>query len=467
MYTASLNTIARSKTMSFPKDFAWGAATASYQVEGAAYEDGKGLSVWDMMCKNPGKIREGDTGDVTCDHYHRYEEDVSIMSDMGLNAYRFSLSWPRILPEGTGKVNEKGLAFYDRLVDALLEKGVQPWVTLFHWDFPYALLNRGGWLNPDSPDWFAEYTAVVVDRLSDRVTHWMTQNEAQCFLGLGHLNGNHAPGLQLPLRDVLQATHHTLLAHGKSVQTIRAGSKANCMIGAAPVGVIAVPETESVEDIEAARKATFSIGDDLLQGLWNNTWFSDPMLSGHYPEDGLAFFGDAVPKIAQGDMEIIQQPLDFYGANIYTGRPVRATADGGIEAVPIPPGPPITMTQWRVTPEALYWGPKFLYERYGLPIAITENGMANCDWVHLDGKVHDPQRIDYMTRYLREFKRAIDDGVEALGYFPWTFTDNFEWATGFQIRFGLVHLDFETQKRTLKDSAYWYRDVIKTNGDKL
>ena len=447
--------------MSYPRDFVWGAAAASYQIEGGAYDDGKGLSVWDMMCRWPGKVWEGNTGEVSCDHYHRYQEDARLMGEIGLKAYRLSISWPRVLPQGTGPVDEQGLAFYDQLVDALLENGVQPWVTLFHWDYPYALYCRGGWLNRDSADWFADYAAVIVDKLSDRVSHWMTQNEPQCYIGLGHQTGVHAPGLKLAFADILVTTHHSLLAHGKATQVIRARSKIEPSVGAVPVGVIKIPATYSPEDIEAARACTFSVtGKD----CWNNTWFADPMIFGTYPEDGLELFEEELPEIRSGDMETIGQPLDFYGVNVYNGQTVCATADGDCEPVPSPDGPALTTMTWRVTPECLYWGPRFLYERYGLPVAVTENGMANTDWVHLDGKVHDPQRIDFLTRYLREYERAIDDGVVAKGYFLWSIMDNFEWAHGYQQRFGIIYVDYPTGKRTLKDSAHWYKDVIASNG---
>ena len=447
--------------MSFPKDFIWGSAAASYQIEGGAYDDGKGLSIWDMMCRMPGKVWEGNTGEVSCDHYHRYEEDARLMGEIGLKAYRLSISWPRVIPDGIGKVNEKGLAFYDRLVDALLENGVDPWVTLFHWDYPYALYCRGGWLNRDSADWFAEYATVITDKLSDRVSHWMTQNEPQCYIGLGHQIGEHAPGVKLGFADILLATHHSLLAHGKAVQAIRAGAKLKPLIGAAPVGFTYYPETDSNEDIAAARTAMFSV---TKKNCWNNTWFADPMIFGKYPKDGLELFAEEMPEIKNGDMETICQPLDFYGVNIYHGWAIRATTEGGYKTVQGAEGPPLTTMIWRVTPKALYWGPRFLYERYKLPIVVTENGMANCDWVHLDGKVHDPQRIDFLTRYLREYKRAIDDGVDAKGYFLWTIMDNFEWAYGYRRRFGIIYVDFVTKERILKDSAYWYKDVIASNG---
>ncbi|MCG3120452.1 MAG: 1,4-beta-D-glucan glucohydrolase [bacterium] len=451
-------------SMSFPNNFVWGAAAASYQIEGAAYEEGKGLSVWDMMCKTPGKIWEGNTGDVACDHYHRYDEDARLMQEIGLQAYRLSISWPRVLPGGTGAINEKGLAFYDRLIDTLLKNNIQPWVTLFHWDYPYALYCRGGWLNRDSADWFAEYTQVIIDKLSDRVLHWITQNEPQCYIGLGHQAGEHAPGLKLGFAEVLRAAHHSLLAHGKSVQVIRARAKIKPAIGAAPVGIAKIPASNQPEDINAARAATFAISG---KNCWSNAWFADPMIFGKYPEDGLKLFAAELPEIRDGDMKTICQPLDFYGVNIYFDETVRARSNGGYEVVKSQIGPPLTTMPWEVTPEALYWGPKFLFERYQLPIVVTENGMANCDWIHLDGKVHDPQRIDFLTRYLRAYHRAMADGVVAQGYFIWSVMDNFEWGHGYKQRFGLIYVDYPAQKRILKDSAYWYKEVIASNGAKI
>lgn len=450
--------------ISFPEGFTWGAAAASYQIEGGWNEDGKGLSVWDMFTRQKGRVWEEHSGNIACDHYHRYQQDVALMRQIGLDAYRMSISWPRVLPSGLGRVNEAGFAFYDRLVDELLENGIRPWVTLFHWDFPHELFLRGGWLNPDSPKWFAEYTATVVDRLSDRVSHWMTLNEPQCFVGLGHLAGEHAPGLKLGMHEVLLATHHVLLAHGMGVQTIRAHAKSKPVVGWAPVGSFYYPVTESPEDIEAARITTFNV---YAGSVWNNAWFADPVVFGHYPEDGLKVYGSAVPKVKSSDFDTICQPLDFYGSNTYSGVPVQAGSDGKPVAVSHLPGHPHTHFLWRQTPEVLYWGPKFLAERYKLPIVLTENGMSNCDWVALDGRVHDGARIDFLNRYLLALQRAVREGVDVRGYFQWSILDNFEWAEGYKHRFGLIHVDFETQARTLKDSAYWYRDVIRSNGASL
>jgi beta-glucosidase len=450
--------------MPFASDFAWGVATASYQIEGAPYLQGGGRSVWDMFCARPDKIKDASNGDIACDHFHRYAEDAALMGALGIPNYRFSISWPRVIPQGTGAVSQEGLGFYDRLVDALLAQGVSPWVTLFHWDEPTELYYRGGWLNRDSADWFAEYTQVVVDRLGDRVSHWMTLNEPQCFIGLGRWTGEHAPGDRLGFAEILRAMHHTLLAHGKACQVIRARNRIPARIGWAPVGVCAVPAGEDVADVEAARRATFACPPN---SVWSTSWLCDPVLLGHYPEEGLrTYFGQfAEPPAA--DFELIAQPLDFFGANIYSAGMVRA-GDGG-EPVPIPDSLGIGRTQfgWPVTPDALYWGPKFFYERYGKPVVITENGLALSDWVHADGQVHDPQRIDFLRRYIGAFRRAAEDGVDAAGYFQWSLMDNFEWAEGYRYRFGLVHVDYATQARTPKDSAAWYRTVIASNGESL
>ena len=448
--------------MSFPKEFVWGAAAASYQIEGGAYDDDKGLSVWDMMCRQPGRVYGGHTGEVACDHYNRYREDVALMQEMGLMAYRLSVSWPRVLPAGTGAVNKKGLSFYDRLVDVLLEVDIVPHITLFHWDFPHELYCRGGWLNPDSQEWFAEYTAVLVDRLSDRVRHWMTLNEPQCFIGLGMLEGTHAPGDKLGLAEALRAGHHALLAHGRSVQVIRARAKIDLIVGYAPTGTPVMPQDESdPENVEAARRAMFAVKN---RNCWNISWWSDPVILGHYPEDGLSTYGADAPKVKDGDFDIMCQPLDFYGANVYNGWTIGRNEQGKFRNVGRPEGHAVCSNKWPVTPTALYWAPRFYYDRYKLPVTICENGLSCQDWVSVDGQVHDPLRIDFTTRYLREFRRAGEDGVPIKGYFHWSAFDNFEWAEGYNERFGLVYVDYQTQERILKDSARWYRTVIESNG---
>ncbi|HMP76103.1 MAG TPA: GH1 family beta-glucosidase [Kiritimatiellia bacterium] len=448
----------------FPKNFAWGAATAAYQIEGAAREDGRGPSVWDMFCRKPGATWYGHSGDVACDHYHRWKEDIGLMKAIGLKAYRMSVSWPRVLPQGVGRVNAKGLGFYDKLVDGLLAAGITPYITLFHWDFPYELYCRGGWLNRDSADWFADYTQVVVDKLGDRVKHWITLNEPQCFIGIGHYSGIHAPGDKLSWGEVLRAGHHAMLAHGRSVQVLRAKGGKAFTIGYAPVGWSKYPASERAADQRAARKAMFSVKAD---DYWNNTWWMDPILKGAYPEDGMKVYEKHLNFIQPGDLKIMRTPIDFLGLNIYAGEKIRANREGLPEVVQQPVGQGLTAFYWFVTPDALGWTVKEFHARYGKPIIITENGMANCDWVALDGRVHDPQRIDFTMRYLRALRGAIAAGADVRGYFHWSLMDNFEWGEGYKQRFGLIHVDYPTGKRTPKDSAAWYGDVIRSNGATL
>lgn len=449
--------------MSFPKNFTWGVAAASYQIEGAVQADGRGDSVWDMFCRKPGAVWSGHSGAEACDHYRRHKEDVALMKALGVHAYRLSVAWPRVIPTGTGKVNAKGLAFYDKLVDELLGAGIKPWVTLFHWDYPLPLYHRGGWLNRDSAEWFADYVRVVVDKLSDRVTHWMTLNEPTCFIGLGMQTGQHAPGDKLAWAEVLQATHNTLRAHGRAVQVIRARAKTKPVVGWAPCGRTCIPATESAADINAARQAMF---DHVEPNLWLHSWWSDPIFFGKYPELGWKVCGKDVPTIEPGDMKTIRQPLDFFGVNIYNGETIRA-GKAGPEVVPPLTGHALTTYGWQVTPKALYWGPRFIQERYKVPMVITENGLGCMDWVADDGQVHDPQRIDFLKRYIRELRRACADGVDVKGYFQWSIMDNFEWNEGYKQRFGLIHVDYPTQRRTPKDSYHWYRGVIQSNGAQL
>ncbi len=451
--------------MSFPKNFTWGVAAASYQIEGGWNADGKGLSVWDMFCRLENRVWESNTGDTACDHYHRWCEDLRLMRDLGVQAYRLSLSWNRLIPDGAGKVNPKGIAFYDRLFDEMLKLGIEPWVTLFHWDYPYELYCRGGWLNRDSVGWFSDYAALAAKRYGDRVRHWMTVNEPQCFISLGHFEGSNAPGVKLGWTEVLRAGHHALLAHGAGVQAIRAHAAAKPRIGYAPVGIVSYPENEARKaDVNAARKAMFSI---TAKTNWNNTWWMDPVFLGVYPKDGQNIFEKHLPAIRSGDMKLIAQPLDFMGVNIYNGRAITAGPKGEATTGPYKVGPDLTAMRWPVTPRSLYWGPKFFHERYGQPIVVTENGLSCADWVSLDGRVHDPQRIDFLARYLREYRRAAADGVPVRGYFQWSIMDNFEWAEGYKQRFGLIHVDYQTQKRTPKDSYFWYKKVIQDNGASL
>lgn len=453
--------------MGFAKDFLWGTATSSYQIEGGAFEDGKGSSIWDDFSREPGRVLNGDTGDVACDHYHRFREDVALMAKLGIKNYRFSISWPRILPEGTGAVNEAGVQFYSDLVDCLLEHGIRPFCTLYHWDLPSALHRHGGWLNDAMPEWFANYTRVVAERLGDRVKDFFTINEPQCILGLGYGSGVHAPGVRYPIGAQVRMGHNLLKSHGRAVQVLRECVK-DVRVGYAPCANPMIPATDSPADIEAAKKAYYSVNADRAAFHWCLTWYSDPVVLGTYPEDGLLVYGKYLPDNWEADMELICQPLDYYAQNIYQGEIVRAAENAqGWEKVAFPQGSPKTALNWHITPDALYWGPKFITERYHLPLIITENGMSCHDAVMLDGKVHDPNRIDFVHRYLKSLKRAAEDGVPVIGYFYWSFLDNYEWNSGYNERFGLTYVDYQTQERIPKDSAYWYQHVMETNGEKL
>ncbi len=448
----------------FPANFTWGVAASSYQIEGGSSPDLRGESVWDAFCRKNGAVFENHHGGFACDHYNRYDADAALMASLGVKAYRLSVMWPRVMKEGVGAVNTVGLDFYDKLIDSLLAHGIEPWVTLFHWDFPLALYHRGGWLNRDSAEWFGEYATKVIEKLSDRVTNWMTINEPQVFLQLGHADGKHAPGVQLPLRETLLAAHNALRAHGRGVQAIRAAAKKPARVGWAPVGHVSYPIDNDPANIDAARAATFAIEQT---HLWNNTWFADPVCLGCYPEDGLRLFGNNVPSHPVADMDLIHQKIDFYGVNIYSGGCVKAKANGGWEAVNPGPGNPRNTMDWNMAPQALHFGPRFLFDRYRLPIVITENGTCSTDWMDMHGRVLDPQRVDYTRRYLLALHEAIQNGTNVKGYFHWSFMDNFEWAEGYKQRFGLVHVDYATQKRTPKLSALWYKRVMETRGASL
>ena len=451
----------------FPSDFVWGAATSSYQIEGAVTEDGKGAHIWDIFTREEGRIFENHTGEIACDHYHRFKDDVKLMKEMGIRAYRFSIDWSRVLPNGFGAVNEKGIAFYNALIDELLKNDIEPYITLYHWELPYELYKKGGWLNRDIAEWFGEYAKLIAERFSDRVKYFFTLNEPQCFVGLGYLRGEHAPGVKAPLRDTFEMAHNALLAHGRAVQMLRAYAKQPIEVGFAPTCGMCYPETEKPEDIEAARQMMFSMSLQPSDNwTWNVAWWSDPVLLGHYPEEGLRLYEPYLPKITDADMKLISEPLDIYGQNIYNGRCFRMGPDGKPQEVTRPLGAPKTAVGWPVTPECIYWGLKYLDERYHMPMYLTENGMACHDCISLDGKVHDPNRIDFLARYLKQVKRAASE-IDLRGYFEWTLLDNFEWNKGYAERFGLVYVDFETQKRIWKDSAYWYADVVKENGANL
>ena len=441
----------------FPEGFAWGVAAASAQIEGAAREDGKGESIWDRFATVPGKIHGGDTPEVACDHYHRYEEDADLMAGLGIRNYRLSVAWPRVVPSGDGEANPRGLDFYDRLIDALLARGIRPWVTLFHWDLPQALEDRGGWLDRGTVEAFRGYTHAVVKRLGDRVNDWFSLNEIPCFIGNGYGNGSFAPGRRDDASRLNQAYHHALLAHGHAVAAVRTLGGPRAQIGLVHNHLPApqIPLTETAQDIAAAR-AEYERTNRQLMG---------PVFLGHYPEAFLREAGADAPRVEPGDMELIGQPTDYLGLNPYAGDFVRAGADGRPERLPFPRQFPKGDLPWlNVTPQALYWDVRHAAEVFGVrTFLITESGAAFDDEVTPAGEILDLDRREYLRNYLIALHRAIAEGFDVRGYFLWSLMDNYEWAEGYSKRFGIVRVDYATQERKPKLSALWYSRVIREN----
>ena len=447
----------------FDKDFVWGVASSAYQIEGTDSNDGHGKIVWDDFLAD-GNGFGSDDGTIACDHIHRYKEDFALMRNLGIKAYRFSLNWARILPEGTGKVNEKAIALYRDMILTMKENGITPYITMFHWEFPKELYKKGGWLNRDVVQWFGDYAKVVAENFSDLCEYFITFNEPQCVIDLGLLEGVHAPGLKLSIKDTFLAAHHLLMAHGQAVIMLRKYAKQPIKVGYAPTGGVAYPYSDSKEDMEAAKREYFGFNNDIRRWAWNVSWFSDPVFLGHYPQEGLEKFKDYLPEITEEDMKLIYQPLDFMGQNIYNGYCVKAGENGEIEYVNREAGYSKTAVNWPVTPKAFYYGIKFLSERYQLPLYITENGMACHDTIASDGRVHDFDRISFLDSYIGAMQQAIEDGANVKGYFVWSFMDNLEWDKGYLERFGLVYVDYKNQRRIVKDSAYWYQKVMESNG---
>ena len=451
--------------MTFPTGFSWGAATAAFQIEGATREDGRTDSIWDVFCRTPGKVLGGDTGDPACDHYHRMPEDVALLAELGLDTYRFSTSWPRVRPDG-GAVNPKGLDFYSRLVDQLLAKGIRPWLTLYHWDLPQALEDQGGWTSRDTAYRFAEYAQTVHEALGDRVPTWTTLNEPWCSSLLSYAAGMHAPGRTDP-RAAVAAVHHLLLAHGLGVQVLRdAGVSGDAGQVGITLNLSPVTPADPADDAdrEVARR---------VDGLQNRV-FLDPILRGRYPED---VWADLTPyglpeHVRDGDLDTIATPIDVLGVNYYftfnmrAAEPVLPSEWVGAEgAVHVRRGLPTTAMGWEVEPEGLHTLLLRLHEEYpGTPLVITENGAAFDDVVAADGSVPDENRRDYLEQHLRVAHRAIEQGVDLRGYLAWSLLDNFEWALGYSKRFGIVRVDYDTQRRTPKASARWYAQVARDNG---
>jgi beta-glucosidase len=450
--------------LSFPPGFTFGAATAAYQIEGAVHADGRGPSIWDTFSHTPGRTFQGDTGDVAVEHYTRYPEDVALMKELGLSAYRFSVAWPRVLPQGAGRVEQRGLDFYRRLVDELLGAGVQPWLTLYHWDLPQALQDGGGWADRDTAARFADYAAIVYDALGDRVPHWSTLNEPMVSALLGHMSGEHAPGERNPVLAA-RAVHHLLLGHGLAAQVLRAkgADHLGITLNVTPMS----PASDDPVDVDAARR---------LDGQ-QNRMFLEPIVRGAYPADvveDLAAAGAPLP-VQDGDLDVISTPLDWLGVNYY----FRSTVRGGVAPTGTPnpfigaeeieeldPEGPTTTMGWGISPESFTEVLLRLRdEAPGLPLFVTENGSAWPDEVSPDGRVHDPERTDYLLRHLDALTSAIAQGADVRGYFAWSLLDNYEWARGYAQRFGLVHVDYATQRRTLKDSAHAYREVLRRHRD--
>ena len=443
---------ARARAIRLPADFTIGAATAAYQIEGAVAEDGRGESIWDRFTHTPGVIADGQTGDVACEHYHRWREDIALMTQLNLNAYRFSIAWPRIIPEGRGKANEAGLAFYDRLVDVLLEAGIAPFVTLYHWDLPQTLQDDGGWLRRGIVDDYLAYVDVVTRRLGDRVKSWTTFNELWTFTWWGYAFGEDAPGLKLGAKGALAAGHHALLAHGKAVPLIRAnvpGAKAGIVLDLNA----STPASERPEDIAATRR---------FDGC-QNRWYLDALFRGGYPADMLGVYADLAPDIRNGDMAVIATPVDYLGVNVYR----RSVIADGVDVPPVnftrikPPGAYTTMG-WEVYPQALYDILAYVQDNYAPgDLYITENGAAFTDVVGPDGAIVDWDRARYMVAHLEQAARAIQAGIPLKGYFAWTLMDNFEWACGFSQRFGLIHVEYETQRRRIKLSGEIFAEIAR------
>jgi beta-glucosidase len=439
--------------MAFPKDFVWGTATSSYQIEGGGLDYGRGECIWHRFSHTDGKVHKGHTGDIACDHIHRYVDDVKLMSDVGVDAYRFSIAWARVLPKGIGEVNEQGIDFYDRLVDTLLEANINPYTTLYHWDLPQALQDKGGWENPQSVEWYSNYVDLMTRTLGDRITEWTTFNEPFVVSMVGNLYGVHAPGKQDPVAAYTVA-HHLLLSHGAAVPIIR-NNVENAQVGITLDQGYSFPASDSHEDRLAARRFA----------AFHNDWFLEPVFRGTYPSDLLARLEPQgiFKNIDLSNISKACVPIDFLGVNYYTRNVHKATDEPllGIEQVPVEDAEH-TDIGWEVYPDGLLHTLLYIHNAYYPPkIFITENGCAYDDPAPVNGRVHDAKRVEYYESHLDAVSRAIDLGVPMAGYYAWSLMDNFEWAEGYDKRFGMVYVDFETQERTLKDSALYFRDTIK------
>jgi len=443
------------RMLKFPEGFVWGAITAAYQIEGAWNEAGKGPSIWDTFVHQPGRIERGETADVAVDHYHRYPEDIALMQEIGLQAYCFSISWPRLLPEGTGKANPAGLDFYDRLVDGLLARNITPYVMLYHWDLPQALQDKGGWGERSIIDAYSEYARLVARRLGDRIPAWVTHNEPMVIALAGNFLGQHAPGLQDPVM-ALRVAHNLLVAHGQAVPVLRSELPKTAKIGIILNITPTCPATDTEEDRQAARR---------YDGVANRL-FLDPLFRAEYPADLLELFGPLFPEVQPGDMQTIAAPLDFAGLNYYMRAIMRADPEVPLlQAAQVYPPESEYSQMWEIYPPGMYdMLTRVQADYHPREVYITENGVCVPDGVDFDGRVRDERRIRYVRDHLVQVQRALQAGVPIKGYFHWTLMDNFEWAFGYRMRFGLVYVDYATQKRIIKDSGRWYADVIHNNG---
>jgi beta-glucosidase len=438
--------------MKFPEGFLFGVATAAYQIEGAVSEDGREPSIWDTFCRTPGKVHHGDTGDIACDHYHRVESDLDLLSELGVDAYRFSIAWPRVLPNGSGQVNQKGLDFYKRMLDGLHRRAIAPMVTLYHWDLPQTLEDRGGWRNRDTAQYFADYAAIVAEAFGEEVPFWITLNEPWCSAFVGHLEGRHAPGAT-DLETAVHAAHHLLLAHGLGVQALREAN-VNGSVGITLNLSDVTSASDRPEDVNAAAR---------VDGF-ENRWFLDPIFKASYPDDMVNWYGNKVDlsPLRDSDLEIIASPIDFLGVNFYEYHVVEADeADPVNGAKKLEPAPPVTGSGLSVRPQSLAATLTRVAEEYTrLPLYVTENGAVYNDYVTPEGRVDDPERAEYLERYVYAIRQCAEGGIDVRGYFAWSFLDNFEWAFGYSLRFGLVYVAFSTQTRIMKSSGIWYRDLI-------
>jgi len=463
-----------SKILKFPKDFKWGVATASYQIEGAWKKDGKGESIWDRFSHTKGKIRDGHTGDIACDSYHRFKEDVKVMKSLGIKQYRFSISWPRILPNGKGRVNEKGVTYYHRLIDELLKNGITPYITMFHWDLPQNLEDEGGFRVKSTSYAFAEYAKVLAKRYSDKAVNWITLNEPLATAYAGYKLGMHAPGAKVSEKTLNQVIHNLLLSHGLGVLALGAYGKQDCNAGISMNPFVRMPATAGSKDYAAAKESWYSGKNELLRRSneppkmnWTNGWWFDPLYLGKYPAGQWQEKKKDVPVITAEEMKIISTPTDFLGLNIYSGMNIKEGKKGP-EIVAFKENAPRMSSGGYITPEALYYGVRIPAERYGIKnVIVTENGSSCNDVLLHNGKVNDLARVDFFKKYLASLHKVFKHKIGLQGYFIWTLLDNFEWSAGYTERFGICYTDFPSLRRIPKASAYFYKEVIKNNGLRL